>query len=336
VIFVATIDTQEFRLSLPIVFRYMAAARASLTGVVRQHGQQHAAVPCDLVVELPPELAPALVENGAIQPGLLAHPLSVLLTVALGRPGHVAYLQILNTDERVVLADRCCGLMQEVFAGISDAGVNLLNFGFRLLPVVAELDLAAHATLVARQALLVFLEAVERRDEAAVAHRGEAGDADIDADGRRRRGQWLFDLALRLNRREPLAARLAHGDIAYLAQHVAAVAVTQPAEFGEKEAVVTLIELDLFRVGIAESIAATLALKFRKVGAFLEEIFVGLLQVLQGMLQGMAWGILEPRRFRTIAPPGQVLRHGDVADELVSSLVIFFLHRQRLVVDEPA
>jgi len=80
----------------------------------------------------------------------------------------------------------------------------------------------------------------------------------------------------------------------------------------------------------------TLVLKFRKVGAFLEEILVRLLQVLQGMLQWVAGRVFQPRRFRAIAPPGQVLRHGDVADEPVSSFVIFFLHRQRLVVDEPA
>ena len=95
-----------------------------------------------------------------------------------------------------------------------------------LLPVVAEVDLAAHAALQARQALLMFLEAVKRCDEAFVAQGGEPGDVDIDADGARRRWQWLFDFALRLNRREPLAARLAHGDIAHLTQHVAAVAVT--------------------------------------------------------------------------------------------------------------
>jgi hypothetical protein len=42
----------------------------------------------------------------------------------------------------VVLADRCCGFVQEVAAGVSDAGVNLLDAGFRLLSVVAESDWA--------------------------------------------------------------------------------------------------------------------------------------------------------------------------------------------------
>jgi hypothetical protein len=42
--------------------------------------------------------------------------------------------------------------------------------------------------------LLVLLEAVERRDEAAIAHRGESGDADIDAYGCRRRWQCMLIL----------------------------------------------------------------------------------------------------------------------------------------------
>lgn len=314
----------------------MAASRTCLAGVVRRHGQQHTAVPSHLIRQLTSEFTPPLIENGAVQAGLLLHHLAWLFAVALGRLGHVPYLQILNAYERVVLADRRCGLVQEVFPGIGDTGMNLLDAGLRLLPVAAELDFAAHAALVARKALLMFLEAVERRDESTVAHRGKPGDADIDANGRRRGWQRLFDFALRLNRREPLAARLAHGDIAHLAQHIAAVAVTQPAELGKEDAAITLIELDLFRVGVAKSITATLTLKFWKVGAFLEEILVCLLQVLQGMLQRMTRRFLQPRCVRTIAPPGQLLRHGDVANELVARLVVLLLHCQRFVVDEPA
>ncbi len=96
----------------------------------------------------------------ADQSGFLFHYLAVLFALALGRLGHAPYLQILNAYERVVLADRRCGFVQEVFSDIGNAGVNLVNFGFRLFPVVAELDLVAHAALVARKALLVFVEAL--------------------------------------------------------------------------------------------------------------------------------------------------------------------------------
>ena len=335
-IFITAIDAQKFFLRWPIVFRYMAAARASATGVVGRYCQQHATVPRYLVVELPPELAPSLIENGAVQAALLAYLLAVLFALAFGRLGHVPYLQILNAYERVVLADRRCGFVQEVFSGISDAGVNLLDFRFPLFPVTTEFHLAAHAALVTSKALLMLLEAVERREESRVAHGGEPGNADIDADCGGRRGKWVFHFALCLDRRKPLAARLTHGDVTYLTQNVAAVAIAQPAELRKKEAIVGLIELDLFRVGVTEAGVLALFLEAREIGAFGEKVFVRLLQVLQGLLQGVTGRILEPRRGRTIAPRRQELRHRDVADEAVPGFVVLFLHRQRLVIDEPA
>lgn len=187
VIFVAAIDAQKLRLRLPIVFRNMAAARARPAGVVRRHRQQHAAVPGHLVGKLPSELAPPLVENGAVQARLLRYFRARLFYRALGRARHIAHLYILDADERAVLADRRRGFVQEVFAGIGDAGVNLLDAGLRLLPVVAEPDLAAHAALVTGQPSSLFPDTVARRDVARVAQGGESNNANIDADGTCRR-----------------------------------------------------------------------------------------------------------------------------------------------------
>ena len=86
--------------------------------MVRRYGKQHTALPRHFVLQLAPELAPALVENRTIQPSLLFDLSAGLLAIAPGRPGQVAYLQVLNADERVVLADRRCGLMQEVIPGV--------------------------------------------------------------------------------------------------------------------------------------------------------------------------------------------------------------------------
>ena len=95
--------------------------------------------------------------------------------------------------------------MQKVFPGVGDASVNTLDAGFRLLPVVAEFDFAAHCSLIASQPLLVFLEAVERFDVAAVTQGGETGDTHIDTDCRAVWQRWI-DFALRLDRDKPLAA----------------------------------------------------------------------------------------------------------------------------------
>jgi hypothetical protein len=58
--------------------------------------------------------------------------------------------------------------VQVVAAGIADAGMDLLDAGFRLLPVVAEPGLATHRLLRFTQRGGVPFEAVERRVERAL------------------------------------------------------------------------------------------------------------------------------------------------------------------------
>ena len=53
-------------------------SRTRLAGVVRWRGQQRATVPFHHVGELPPEFAPTMVENGTVQPRLLANLLARL------------------------------------------------------------------------------------------------------------------------------------------------------------------------------------------------------------------------------------------------------------------
>lgn len=87
------------------------------------------------------------------------------------------------------MADRRCGFVHEIFVDICDVGVIRLDAGLRLLPVVAELNLSADAALVMGKALLVLLNAVDRRDVASFANGSEPGDTDIDTEGRRRHGK---------------------------------------------------------------------------------------------------------------------------------------------------
>ncbi len=133
-----------------------------------------------------------------------------------------------------------------------------------------------------------------------------------------------------------LAARLAHGDVADITQHISALAIAQPAEFGQKDASIGLVESDLFRIGIPETGAAPFALERWEVGALGEEILVRLLEVFQGLLQRVTGCLCQPWCLRPIAPPGQQLGHGHVVDELQAGQVILFLQRQGFVVDEPA
>ena len=81
--------------------------------------------PCQLVVQLAAEFAPALVEDGAIQAGLLFHLLAVGFGIAFAGLGHIPYLQIFDAHDRVVLADGRVSLVQIVLAGITEVYVDL-------------------------------------------------------------------------------------------------------------------------------------------------------------------------------------------------------------------
>lgn len=314
----------------------MAAGWACPAGVVRRHGDEPAAIPRQLVVQLSSELEPSLIEDRLVQTGLGPNLLTRLFGAACRRFGHVAYLQILDTHHRVVLADRGRGFVQVVAAAVADAGVDTLDAGFRLLPVVAEPGLAAHGLLRFAQGRFMPLEAVERRVERAVRECGEADHAHVDTHccGGLRHG--LLNFALGLDAYEPLAARLAHGDISDCAQHLATIAVAQPSQLGQEDTTVALIELDLLRVGVAEAVALAFLLETWKVGPLGEEVAVGPLQILERLLQGMDRRIGQPSRFRAVAPLGEHLAQPGVAQLLLSALVALFLQRQPLVVDEPA
>ena len=116
----------------------MPTRRTGSAGVVRRYGNQMPAAPRQLVVQLAAEFAPALVEDGAIQAGILFDLLAVLFDAALAGLGPIPNLQIFDTYNRVVLADGVKSFVQVILAGIADFDVNLCNFGFRLFPVLAE------------------------------------------------------------------------------------------------------------------------------------------------------------------------------------------------------
>ena len=242
-----TVHAHEPGLRLPVLFGNVTTSRAGLAGVVRRHGNENSAVPVELVFQLTAKLEPALVEDGFVQPRLGCYVFTRCLGSAFARLAHVAYLQILNSDHSVVFADLCCGFVQEVFAGVSDAGVNFLNFPSGFVPVFAVFDLATHLPLVAAQPGLMLLEAAKRRNEAAVAQGGEPNNTHVDSNGAS--GCWhrLFYFALSLDTGEPLAARLADSDVLGRAKNVPAVAIPDPAQLWKLNAAVGLIDFKALR-----------------------------------------------------------------------------------------
>lgn len=144
-------------------------------------------------------------------------------------------------------------------------------------------------------------DAIERFAVAAIKERGKPGNGHVDANCTPLR-HALLHLALSLDRHTPFAAGLALGDIPHRSQSLPAIAIAQPAEFGQKQAVMGLVDLDLFRVGVAEAIG--LAFFFLKrgtdVGPFGEKVAVRPLQVLECLLQRMNRCIGQPCRFHAV------------------------------------
>ena len=91
----------------------------------------------------------------------------------------IPYLQVLDSHYRAVFANRGRELVQELAASVGDTGLNLLDAGFRLLPATAEFNLAALASLIAGEALLMLFETVERLDVALIAQSGEPCNAGV-------------------------------------------------------------------------------------------------------------------------------------------------------------
>lgn len=134
-----------------------------------------------------------------------------------------------------------------------------------------------------------------------------------------------------LDRHKPFAAVAGYGDVLGRAEHVTAVAIANPAQLGQEHAAIAVVDLELFGVGVAETVAHALLLETREVGTFGKEVLVGSFQVFQGMLQGMDRRIGEPACLRAIAPGREVLCHCHISDKLFARFVIGLLHRQRLV-----
>ena len=238
--------------------------------------------------------------------------------------------------------------MQVVAAGVSDPGVDTLDVGFRLFPVVAELGLSTHRLLCFAQSNFVPFEAVERGKMIFVVELrqwsvegGESTHTHVDAycialrDGLRR-------FPLGLDRHEPLAAGQADGDVLHRTDYFPAVAVAQPTELGQERAPVVLIEFDLLRVGIAEAVGLAFLLEAREVRTLGEEVGVCPLQVLERLLLRVYRplgqpGSSAPRGLRrTVAPGREFLAEPGVAELLLALLVAFLLQGKSLVEHDPA
>ena len=331
---------QENGLALAVVGMGEAAGRTFLTGAMRWDRFQPATFPGGLVVELAAELAPALIQDRAVEPGLLPNPAAGLLGGAAGRTGHAGYLEVFDDHQRVAFADGGRRFVQVVGSGVGDLALDALNPSLGLEPIAAVLGLAGHLPLGLGQSVLVAGEGVEwfqHRFPLPIPEGGEAHHAEVDANRERGGVQRHRHFSLRLDRNVPVAGAQADRDVLEGAEHLPAVSVAQPAQLGQENPVVALVELELLGVGEAEAVVQAALLEAGEVGTLLEEILVGPVEVFEGVLQGMHRGNLQPGRQppggqqRTVAPGCELLGHRHIADIFAAVFAVSLLQRQRLI-----
>jgi len=131
-----------------IGLRHMPACRAGLRGVAWVDYDDLATTPHLLVLQHASERAPALIQDGFIQSGLVCDMAPWLLHRAFGRPRQIPYLQILQDDDRVVFAGLGTEFMQGVVAAIGNADIELGDTLLLLLLVLGVCDHSEIAGLI--------------------------------------------------------------------------------------------------------------------------------------------------------------------------------------------
>ncbi len=133
---VAAGNALEPGLGRAVVLRHMPTRRTGSARAPWIDHHDHPAAPGLLVQKRAAERKPSLIEVGAVQPHFGAGVFPRLFNRPRRRPGHIPYPQTLDHDARVVLAERRAELVQMVAPDVADPGVELLDAGFRLRPVL--------------------------------------------------------------------------------------------------------------------------------------------------------------------------------------------------------
>src|SRR6266480_2290028 len=152
-----------------------------------------------------------------------------------------------------------------MLSGVGDALVQLGDF--RFLPVIRKLLLACQPPL---QLLELGQEILEW---------GQPGYPPVDPHHCRGGVSWCLYLPQCVDADVPLPSRLADGDAAYLAENFTAVAVAYPTNLWQLDAVVPLLQLDALLVRFSKRISHSFLVEHRELGAPLEELRVGPVEV---------------------------------------------------------
>ena len=209
---------------------------------------------------------------------------------------HPAQVQIFDADhvESGNKAPRQLG--GGVLAGVGDLFMQHSNPLFLPLVAVRSLHLAGQRLLLALHAPLVAVQVLRVGDPLAGAQRGQAADAEVNADGLpgfwQRRGLYINH-----QRDEIFSAWLADdGYRGRINRDVFGPLDLQRAELRDQQPLIPKLELE-GRSGVFRRLLAILTLEGRVSGALLEEVGERCLQIAQRLLSRDTGDIVQPSRF---------------------------------------
>src|SRR6266700_1527726 len=320
---VATLFTGEQGLLGTIRFRHMPALGAGLRGVARVDRNHLATTPRLLVLQHAATRAPALIQDCLVQTCFLSDLPPWLLDSATSRPRHVADLQVLKTDDRVVFAGLGTELVQEVTAAIGDAVV-------LLLPILRVFDHARKASLHAGFLLLDTSIGIEGRMQTTIRERRKGGNTQVNPNLSRGRMYGLRHVHLHLEGNKPMLSLSGDGDVFDAALHLTAVPKLDPADLWQ----VDLAPIQLEALGIAEAIGEELLAVLRRGSSASEEVRIRTFQVNEALLQDLRVDAVQPVVFLALLPQRQQAGGIVVRQTRNSSEIPAFVDRQNLVPDK--
>ena len=217
---------------------------------------------------------------------------------------HAAQVEVFDADHIETGYKAPRQFVGNVLAGVCDL---LVQHGDPLpLPLVAvrALHLAGKGLLLAFHLPLVAVRVLRIGDALAGGERGEAADAEVDANRLacfwERRG-----LNVHHHRDEVLAGRLAnHGHGGRVYRHMLGPLDLERADLGQHKALIANLKLE-GGTGVFSRLAAILPFEGRVLGALLKEVAERGLKMAQRILNWNAGHFVQPDRFRLALQYGQ-------------------------------
>ena len=256
-------DTDESRLALSVSTVRCPAGRAGLRGVGRIYFDQTP----DFVGQHRLDLAPADVENDAVQPALLSD-IAPRLFDSSGRTfGHVFGAQSLNDNRSVLPSDGCGGAVRPILADAglpgAETGHAVLGDGLALTAALAPgNDPASRIDLLGKRA-----DAFRQDIACAIGQHQRNGNAAINPDCTRRVNDTSVDLACDANLPAEIGAR--NGGLHDAAFDGPETAKLHPANLGQLHRALIAVEalhIDL-ATGKGKAVVDALLVRCRKASA---------------------------------------------------------------------